>query len=364
MFENYDKRWEVIWHKVQFILVGALSVVILFLCMHLVSGIATVSAQARNEESATDTAVLNAYESPNLITSGAVSAAARFKRATDSTASSLNNGAKAATSAASQTGRFAANGGKFVVHGAYSGVVTAARGVGSGLAFTGRTVGGGLAFAGHKIGDGLAFSGRSVSNGAVVLINIPGRVLGSLSKAPAISAFIRPAEDEDMPAVPIIDPASPALIAALTALPAAKAADQPASQKSPVAVWPLRGEITTSFGVDHRPYQVTHTGIDISDGEPSGVTPVKPFRPGRVIETVRSNRGLGNHVVVDHGNGVTSVYAHLASISVQQDQEVGTDTTLGLQGTTGVSTGTHLHFEIRVNGQAADPRQFITGLPS
>jgi murein DD-endopeptidase MepM/ murein hydrolase activator NlpD len=72
---------------------------------------------------------------------------------------------------------------------------------------------------------------------------------------------------------------------------------------------------------------------------------------------------LGNHVIVDHGNGVTSVYAHLHSISVQVGQDVTLDTTLGLEGSTGASTGTHLHFEIRVNGQAANPQQFISGQP-
>jgi murein DD-endopeptidase MepM/ murein hydrolase activator NlpD len=68
-------------------------------------------------------------------------------------------------------------------------------------------------------------------------------------------------------------------------------------------------------------------------------------------------------VIIDHGKGVTSVYAHLASISVKEGKKVGMDTVLGYEGTTGLSTGVHLHFEIRVNGQAADPRQFISGHP-
>jgi murein DD-endopeptidase MepM/ murein hydrolase activator NlpD len=68
-------------------------------------------------------------------------------------------------------------------------------------------------------------------------------------------------------------------------------------------------------------------------------------------------------VIVDHGNGVTSVYAHMDSIAVKTGQEVGLDTVLGIEGTTGVSTGPHLHLEIRVNGQAANPRQFIDGNP-
>ena len=68
-------------------------------------------------------------------------------------------------------------------------------------------------------------------------------------------------------------------------------------------------------------------------------------------------------MIVDHGNGVTSVYGHLARISVSVGQEVDSSSVLGYEGTTGVSTGVHLHFEIRVNGQAANPHQFISGQP-
>jgi murein DD-endopeptidase MepM/ murein hydrolase activator NlpD len=115
--------------------------------------------------------------------------------------------------------------------------------------------------------------------------------------------------------------------------------------------------------VPHYRFQPTLTGIEISSGQAAGVTPIKPFRPGEVISAVHSNRGLGNHVIVDHGNGVTSVYSHLDSISVKMGQKVSLDTILGLEGTTGASTGPHLHLEIRVNGQAANPRQFIDGNP-
>jgi murein DD-endopeptidase MepM/ murein hydrolase activator NlpD len=84
-----------------------------------------------------------------------------------------------------------------------------------------------------------------------------------------------------------------------------------------------------------------------------------------VTEVVHEGRlHLGNHVVVDHGNGVTSVYGHLDSTAVAIGQQVDLNTILGYEGTTGVSTGVHLHFEIRVQGQAADPRQFISGSPA
>ena len=113
----------------------------------------------------------------------------------------------------------------------------------------------------------------------------------------------------------------------------------------------------------HWPYQPTHTGLDISDGQPAGRSEIKPFRPGHVIDIVRSNSGLGNHVIIDHGDGITSVYGHLASIVAVIGQAVDKTTVLGFEGSSGASTGTHLHFEIRVDGQARDPLQFIPGRP-
>jgi murein DD-endopeptidase MepM/ murein hydrolase activator NlpD len=227
------------------------------------------------------------------------------------------------------------------------------------------------------VGHGLAFVGDGIGHGAVrsvaFVFRIPGNALGLVTHASAVS-IIRPSESEHEQ-VPIIDPASPALLVAQNALPAVPAPPAPANTATPASaaatpvpttndgpVWPLHGAITTQFGVPEPPYQAIHTGLDISDGQRPGVTPVKAFRRGKVIQVLRSG-GLGNHVVVDHGNGVTSVYGHLASIAVQEGQEVDTSTTLGLEGTTGVSTGTHLHFEIRVNGEATDPHKFIPGQP-
>ncbi len=133
-------------------------------------------------------------------------------------------------------------------------------------------------------------------------------------------------------------------------------------QAAVAAIWPIHGEITTMFGVPELPYQAIHTGLDISDGKAPGITPVHAYRSGTVI-TVTSIGGLGHHMVIDHGNGVTSVYGHLNSFNVTVGQHVTTGYVIGMEGTTGVSTGPHVHFEIRVNGQATDPHQFISGEP-
>jgi murein DD-endopeptidase MepM/ murein hydrolase activator NlpD len=129
------------------------------------------------------------------------------------------------------------------------------------------------------------------------------------------------------------------------------------------AIWPMQGKVTTRFGVPHRPWQKTHTGIDISSGARSGTTAVVAFRDGTVAKTVRSTRGYGNHVVVDHGGGISSLYAHFAKILVTEGQSVVAGQPLGTEGRTGATTGPHVHFEILVDGKPTNPRTHIAGNP-
>ncbi len=128
-------------------------------------------------------------------------------------------------------------------------------------------------------------------------------------------------------------------------------------------MWPLGGRVTTEFGVPHRPWQHTHSGIDITSARLSGVAPIETFKHGTVSKTVHSYRGLGNYVVVDHEPGLQSLYAHLSRIIVAEGQSIDTGTTIGYEGSTGNSTGPHLHFEIRQNGTPVNPRLFINGNP-
>jgi len=218
----------------------------------------------------------------------------------------------------------------------------------------------GTAGALQSVGRGLGSMAVASANGIVFVLRIPEHTLGYLGNTRLVGAVIRPSDnDHEHENVPIIDPNSPELFKALSVMaPAATS-----STATPLSIWPIHGQITTEFGASDWPYQTVHTGIDISDGWRIGVTPVHPFRMGRVLQTIHSSVGLGNHVVVDHGNGVTSVYGHLDSISVTVGQQVDTTTVLGYEGTTGASTGPHVHFEIRVNGQAANPHQFIAGQP-
>lgn len=117
-------------------------------------------------------------------------------------------------------------------------------------------------------------------------------------------------------------------------------------------VWPVSGPITSGFGPR---WGRMHEGLDIAG--PSG-TPIAAARGGTVIVAGWSG-GYGNLVVVDHGGGLSTAYAHMSSIAVSNGQSVGQGTVLGGMGTTGHSTGVHLHFEVRVNGGAVDPLGYL-----
>lgn len=127
--------------------------------------------------------------------------------------------------------------------------------------------------------------------------------------------------------------------------------------------WPMRGLVTTEFGVPHRPWQALHSGIDISSRARSGVSSVTVFREGTVIATTKTYNSYGNHVLVDHGGGLTSLYGHLATITATEGQRVRPGDTIGHEGSTGASTGTHLHFEIREHGIPVSPRKYFSDSP-
>lgn len=208
--------------------------------------------------------------------------------------------------------------------------------------------------AGRSIQNGADSVGRGLAGSAVATIHGMGHVMGRALNLAIVSSLIRPAQRV---AVPVITP-----LPGISKVVAMQTVSQIIPQTDPAAQWPIHGAVTTLFGASDWPYERVHTGIDISDGRSPGITPVRPFKPGRVAEVIRSG-GLGNHVIVDHGGGMTSVYGHLYSIAVQVGQPVDESTILGYEGSTGASTGTHLHFETRINGQPENPQKFISGHP-
>lgn len=128
--------------------------------------------------------------------------------------------------------------------------------------------------------------------------------------------------------------------------------------------WPLPGyyKLTSAFGyrihpITGRPH--SHTGIDIP--APYG-TSVKAARGGQVITSGRHS-SYGEYVVIDHGNGNSTLYAHMSSRSVSVGQIVKQGQEVGKVGSTGSSTGNHLHLEIRVNYTRVDPEKYYPSLP-
>ncbi|PIE53790.1 MAG: peptidase M23 [Dethiosulfovibrio peptidovorans] len=122
--------------------------------------------------------------------------------------------------------------------------------------------------------------------------------------------------------------------------------------------WPLRGKITSRFGYRVHPKFKTktmHTGIDVS--APRG-TAVHAAATGDVLYAGWL-RGYGQIVILDHGGGFSTVYAHLSRILVSEGQRISEGKVVGNVGDTGVTTGPHLHFEVRVNGNAKNPLKYL-----
>lgn len=109
--------------------------------------------------------------------------------------------------------------------------------------------------------------------------------------------------------------------------------------------WPTQGVITQY-------YSWYHPGVDIANRAAPNVLAADS---GTVITSGWSNVGYGNHVIIDHGNGYRTLYAHMQKLYVVAGQTVNRGDALGQMGSTGRSTGTHLHFEVRLNGAHLNP---------
>ncbi len=108
-------------------------------------------------------------------------------------------------------------------------------------------------------------------------------------------------------------------------------------------------------------YSLFHPALDIA--APRG-TEIKPIKDGVVEDISRSRVGYGNAIIVDHGNGIKSLYAHLSKIEVSGGDKVTVLDTIGNVGSTGRSTGSHLHLEVRKNGIPINPFAILPTLAS
>jgi murein DD-endopeptidase MepM/ murein hydrolase activator NlpD len=120
------------------------------------------------------------------------------------------------------------------------------------------------------------------------------------------------------------------------------------------AALPVPGRITSGFGARVDPIThaaADHRGVDLAGAEG---TPIAAAGAG-VVKSAGVRGGYGNAVEIDHGNGLTTLYAHASELKVQVGEQVTPGQTIATVGHTGRSTGDHLHFEMRVNGRQVDP---------
>jgi len=121
---------------------------------------------------------------------------------------------------------------------------------------------------------------------------------------------------------------------------------------------PCKGSLSRGFGMHNDPFTGAyqpHRGIDIA--APKG-TPVQATAFG-VVDFAGYQTKLGNTVIINHGNGVKTYYGHLSKINVRKGQRVDRRDIIGLMGSTGYSTGSHLHYEVKISKRAVNPYKYI-----
>ncbi len=114
--------------------------------------------------------------------------------------------------------------------------------------------------------------------------------------------------------------------------------------------WPL-----SVFGISQR-FSLYHPGMDLTD--PAG-TPIHPVADGKVVSIQSERFGYGNHILVEHADGVKSLYAHLSAFETKVGDVVTKDSTIGEVGSTGWSTGNHLHLEVYQNNTPVNPLEVL-----
>jgi murein DD-endopeptidase MepM/ murein hydrolase activator NlpD len=122
--------------------------------------------------------------------------------------------------------------------------------------------------------------------------------------------------------------------------------------------WPVQGIVTSSFGARLDPFNgegAFHTGIDIATSKGDAV---RAPADGTVLKAGMGN-GYGREVVIDHGHGIETIYAHLSGFAVTEGQAVSRGDILGYVGSSGHSTGPHLHYEVRIHDTPVNPSKYL-----
>ena len=151
--------------------------------------------------------------------------------------------------------------------------------------------------------------------------------------------------------------AAQAAAASSSPAPAQPAGPVPGGVSASGMIWPVNGPVTSPF-CEPRPWESCHPGIDIA--VPSG-TPIRAAMAGTVMFTQpeASSGGYGNYTCIDHGNNLSTCYAHQERFAVSQGQQVSQGQVIGYSDCTGLCFGPHLHFEVRISGQVTDPMAYL-----
>jgi len=186
------------------------------------------------------------------------------------------------------------------------------------------------------------------------LVSVQGQLAGARATKQRTLTTVQTSEKEFLEEAAALEQASRELAARIQA--AQGAAVAPSVGTGGVSaqglIWPVSGTLTSTFGPR---WGSMHEGIDIA--APAG-TSIVAAASGTVILAGWLG-GYGNLVVIDHGGGLSTAYAHQSSIAVGVGQAVSQGQVIGYVGSTGHSTGNHLHFEVRVNGAAVDPLGYL-----
>lgn len=140
--------------------------------------------------------------------------------------------------------------------------------------------------------------------------------------------------------------------------PEAKTAGDSDQLANTPSIWPASGPVSSGFGWRNPPIEggsELHQGIDIASG--TGI-PVVATADGQVVKSGWSG-GYGNVVQIDHGNGIETIYGHNAQVVVSAGQSVKKGQLISYAGSTGISTGPHVHYEVRENGTPVDPIKYL-----
>lgn len=169
------------------------------------------------------------------------------------------------------------------------------------------------------------------------IVAVTAEVAALAREEATLSALIRsrqlPAESSDTPAV-------------------SGASNAPARVSGSGMAWPTNGSVTSGFGAR---WGTLHAGIDIANGIG---TPIRAAKAGTII-LAGWNGGYGNSIVIDHGGGLSTLYGHMTRLRASDGQRVSAGDLIGDMGSTGNSTGSHLHFETRVNGSPQNPTRYL-----